>query len=95
MIWLQSVNRQVAWASGGTMLFNALLKGFDEYKKDKGSPPCVPAGEPAEEQKAGSSKRQVVGDGWSLLAGRTSQNAKCKRQKWEPVPLARKAGVVL
>jgi lysophospholipase L1-like esterase len=41
----------------GTMLVNALLKGFDEYKKDQGAPPCAPAGEPAEEQKADSGKQ--------------------------------------
>jgi len=41
----------------GTMLVNALLKGFDEYKKDQGNPPCAPAGEPAEEQKADSGKQ--------------------------------------
>lgn len=37
----------------GTMLVNALLKGFDEYKRNQGSQPCVPA----VEQKAEGSKQ--------------------------------------
>ena len=30
----------------GTLLVDALLKGFGEYKKNQGGPPCVPAVEP-------------------------------------------------
>jgi lysophospholipase L1-like esterase len=42
----------------GTMLVNALLKGFTEYKKNQGIQPCVPAGEPAAgNQKAEGSKQ--------------------------------------
>jgi lysophospholipase L1-like esterase len=41
----------------GTMLVNALMKGFAEYKKSQGSPPCTPASEPAVEQKAVNSKQ--------------------------------------
>jgi lysophospholipase L1-like esterase len=42
----------------GTMLVNALLKGFAEYKKNQGTQPCVPASEPAPgEQKAEGSKQ--------------------------------------
>ncbi len=42
----------------GTMLVNALLKGFDEYKKYQGAPPCVPADEPVpSEQKPEGAKR--------------------------------------
>jgi hypothetical protein len=41
----------------GTMFVNALMKGFDEYKKNQGVPPCMPAGEPAEEQKAYEGKQ--------------------------------------
>jgi lysophospholipase L1-like esterase len=41
----------------GTMLVNALMKGFDEYKKDQGSPPCSPAEVPTEAQKADSAKQ--------------------------------------
>lgn len=41
----------------GTMLVNALMKGFDEYKKDQGSPPCMPPGESTEEQKADGGKQ--------------------------------------
>jgi hypothetical protein len=37
----------------GTMLVNALLKGFAEYKRNQGSQPCVPA----VEQKAVGSKQ--------------------------------------
>ena len=42
----------------GTMLVNALLKGFAEYKRNQGSQPCVPASEPAtSNQKAEGSKQ--------------------------------------
>jgi lysophospholipase L1-like esterase len=37
----------------GTLLVDALLKGFDEYRRNQGSPPCVPA----TEQKAEGSKQ--------------------------------------
>jgi lysophospholipase L1-like esterase len=40
----------------GTMLVNALLKGFDEYKKDQGSPPCMPASATEDEQKADAAR---------------------------------------
>ena len=40
----------------GAMLVNAVLKGFDEYKKDPGNPPCMPAEEPGEEKKADGEK---------------------------------------
>jgi lysophospholipase L1-like esterase len=42
----------------GTMLVDALLKGFDEYKKDQGNPACVPAGEPGEEEQKAEGGKQ-------------------------------------
>jgi lysophospholipase L1-like esterase len=42
----------------GSLLVNALMKGFDEYKKDQGAPPCTPAIAPAaSEQKAEEGKQ--------------------------------------
>ena len=41
----------------GAMLVNALMKGFAEYKRDQGAPPCTPIGEPPIEPKAEGSKQ--------------------------------------
>lgn len=41
----------------GTLLVNALLKGFAEYKQNQGSLPCVPVSEPAVVQKAVGGKQ--------------------------------------
>jgi lysophospholipase L1-like esterase len=41
----------------GAMLVNALMKGFAEYKRDQGAPPCTPTTEPAAEQNAVGSKQ--------------------------------------
>ena len=41
----------------GALLVNALTKGFAEYKRYQGAPPCTPATEPAAEQNAVGSKQ--------------------------------------
>jgi lysophospholipase L1-like esterase len=45
----------------GAMLVDALLKGFDEYKRDQGAPPCTPSNGPAIEKNAEDSKDEAVG----------------------------------
>jgi lysophospholipase L1-like esterase len=45
----------------GTMLVNALLKGFSEYKQNPGTQSCVPASAPPVEQKAESGEQKTEG----------------------------------
>jgi len=66
----------------GSKLVDALMKGFDEYKKDQGSPPCVPGGEPAPvEQKDESGKQPGAGSPQAAGGGKTIQKAKGKGHK--------------
>jgi lysophospholipase L1-like esterase len=61
----------------GTLLVDALLKGFGEYKRDQGSPPCVPAVEP----KAEGSMQEAASGAAEPQKQVKRHRAKSKRQK--------------
>lgn len=45
----------------GTKLVDALMKGFEDYKKNPDRESCMPAGEPAEERKAEGKEQKAEG----------------------------------